>query len=122
MSSYPASAPAPRKARGRLRRYMVVAVFLGIAVGVLAIVAVVAVKAADDARDEARRPAASDRPRRGRRARPRADATSAREPADPELRRREPATTPRRSRRRTRPTTRRCPPSRRATSSRCTWS
>jgi nitrite reductase (NO-forming) len=58
MSSHPATIPAPRReaprgSGGASALWKVVALLLGIAVGVLAISAVVAVQAADEARDEA---------------------------------------------------------------------
>jgi nitrite reductase (NO-forming) len=57
MTSYQASQQYPRRAQDRKQGsgvgYMILAVFLGIAVAILAIAAVVLVKTADDARDEA---------------------------------------------------------------------
>ncbi|MET0560393.1 MAG: multicopper oxidase domain-containing protein [Gaiellaceae bacterium] len=57
MTSYQASQRYPRKTRDREPRsgvgYMILAVFLGIAVAILAVIGVALVKTADDARDEA---------------------------------------------------------------------
>jgi nitrite reductase (NO-forming) len=57
MTSYQAAQQYPRRARDPKQDsgigYMILAVFLGIAVAILAVVAVVLVKTADDARDEA---------------------------------------------------------------------
>ena len=57
MTSYQASQRYPRKTRDREPGsgvgYMILAVFLGIAVAILAVIGVVLVKTADDARDEA---------------------------------------------------------------------
>ena len=58
MTSYPVTrAPYPQRAPDRKESGVglkILALFLGMAVGILAIVAVVLVKTADDARDEAK--------------------------------------------------------------------